>query len=298
LTQAPAPPRLASTLLSVGVLLVAMFSFQAGASIAKGLFATVGAQGAAALRLAFGTILLLAAFRPWRAWPTAAAWRPILGYGISLGVMNLLFYTALTTVPLGVAVALEFSGPLAVAMMASRRPVDFLWIALAVGGLLLILRPTGSATSALDPFGVACALGAGVCWALYIVFGQRAGGEHGMHSAALGTVIAALIVIPVGVAQAGAALLSPHALLFGAGVGLLGTALPYALEMIALRALPTRTFGTLMSLEPAVGALAGLVLLHQVLSPTQWLAIAAVVAASIGATVTIRSKTPVVTSDL
>lgn len=293
----PSQPRLASTLLSIGVLLVAMASFQAGASIAKGLFAAVGAQGAAALRLAFGTAMLLAVFRPWRTRPSAAAWRPIIIYGISLGVMNLLFYTALSTVPLGLAVALEFSGPLAVAMMASRRPIDFLWIALAVGGLLLILRPTGAAGEALDPVGGACALGAGVCWALYIVFGQKAGGEHGMQTTALGMIIAAVIVIPVGAIRAGSTLLSPHALLIGAGVGLLGTALPYALEMIALTRLPTRTFGTLMSLEPAVGALAGLIMLNQRLSPAQWLAIGAVVAASIGATATIRSKTPVVTTD-
>lgn len=285
-------------MLSVGVVLVAMVSFQAAASIAKGLFAVTGAQGAAALRLAFGATMLLVVFRPWRTRPTAAAWRPIIAYGISLGVMNLLFYTALSTVPLGLAVALEFSGPLAVAMRASRRPIDFLWIALAVGGLLLILRPIGSVGASLDPVGVACALGAGVCWALYIVFGQKAGGEHGMQTTALGMVIAAVIVVPIGAAQAGAALLSPHVLLVGAGVGLLGTALPYALEMIALTRLPTRTFGTLMSLEPAVGALAGLILLHQVLSLAQWLAIGAVVAASIGATATIRSKRPVVTTDL
>ena len=285
-------------MLSVGVLLVAMVSFQSGASIAKGLFAAVGAQGAAALRLAFGTAMLLAVFRPWRTRPTAAAWRPIIAYGISLGVMNLLFYTALSTVPLGLAVALEFSGPLAVAMMASRRPIDFLWIALAVGGLLLILRPVGSVGAALDPVGVACALGAGVCWALYIVFGQKAGGEHGMQTTALGSAIAALIVVPIGSLHASLALLSPHVLLVGAAVGFLGTALPYSLEMVALTRLPARTFGTLMSLEPAVGALAGLIMLHQVLSLAQWLAIGAVVAASIGATATIRAKRPVVTTDL
>ena len=293
-----AQPRLASSLICVGVLLVAMVSFQAGASIAKGLFAAVGAQGAAALRLAFGTLMLVVVFRPWRTRPSPAAWRPIIVYGVALGVMNLLFYTALATIPLGVAVALEFAGPLAVAMMASRRPIDFVWTALAVGGLLLILRPSGSASSRLDPVGVACAMGAAVCWALYIVFGQKAGGEHGMQTTALGMLIAAAIVIPVGAARAGGALLSPQVLMVGAAIGFLGTALPYALEMIALTRLPTRTFGTLMSLEPAVGALAGLVMLRQVLSLTQWLAIAAVVVASVGATATIRSKTPVVTTDL
>ena len=294
----PLQPPLASSLLSVGVLLVAMVSFQAGASIAEGLFAAVGAQGAAALRLAFGTALLLAAFRPWRARPTAAAWRSIIVYGVALGVMNLLFYTALASIPLGVAVALEFTGPLAVAMMASRRAIDFLWIALAAGGLMLILSPAGQVGPVLDSRGVARALGAGVCWALYIVFGQKAGGEHGMRTTALGMVIAAIIVIPIGVAHAGAALLSPKILMVGAAVGVLGTALPYALEMIALTRLPTRTFGTLMSLEPAVGALAGLIMLHQMLSWTRWLAIAAVVAASIGATATIKAKSPVVTTDL
>ncbi len=293
----PAQPRFSSALLSVSVLLVAMVSFQAGASIARGLFATVGAQGAAALRLTFGTALLVAVFRPWRTRPSRAAWRSIIVYGVALGVMNLLFYTALTTVPLGVAVALEFTGPLAVAMAASRRPIDFVWIALAVAGLALILRPTGATAGGLDPVGVACALGAGVCWALYIIFGQKAGGEHGMQTTALGMVIAALIVIPIGAVHAGAALLSPAILLTGAMVGLLGTALPYALEMIALTRLPTRTFGTLMSLEPAVGALAGLIMLGQVLSLTQWLAITAVVVASIGSTATIKSATPVVTTD-
>ncbi len=288
----PSQPRLASTLLAIGVLLAAMVSFQAGASIAEGLFAEVGAQGTTALRLAFGTAMLLVAFRPWRAWPKPAARRSIIIYGIALGVMNLLFYTALATVPLGIAVALEFSGPLAVAMIASRRPIDFLWIALAVAGLLLILRPTGMAGTTLDPVGVACALGAGVCWALYIVFGQKAGGEHGMTTTALGMSIAALIGVPVGAARAGLALLHPHVLLIGAEVGFLATALPYALEMVALTRLPARTFGILMSLDPAIAALAGMVMLNQRLSWTQWLAISAVMAASIGATATIRSERP------
>ena len=292
------PSGLASTLLSVGVLIVAMFSFQASASVAESLFGRIGPSGAAGLRLLAGGIMLAAAFRPWRAWPTRQAWRPILVYGASVGVMNNLFYNALARVPLGLAVALEFAGPLAVAMAGSRRPVDFLWIALAVGGLLLILRPGASATGPLDPIGVALALAAGVCWALYIIFGQKAGGEHGMQSTAMGMIIAAVVGAPIGLMQAGAAVMSPSVLLTGLVVGFLGSALPYALEMIALTRLPTRTFGTLMSLEPAVGALAGLVLLRQSLSPAQWLAIGAVVAASIGATATIRSKTPIVTTEI
>ena len=290
-------PKAASATLSIVGLLISMAAFQGAASIARSLFGFVGPQGAAALRVAFGAAVLAAVLRPWRAAPKPAAWRPLLVYGVSLGAMNTLFYFAIATVPLGVAVALEFSGPLAVATFSSRRPIDFLWIALAVGGLLLILRPdTGAA--ALSPIGIACALGAGVCGALYIVFGQKAGAEHGMQTTALGMMIAAVIVVPIGVAHAGAALLAPHVLMLGAVVGVLGTALPYALEMFALTRLPARTFGTLMSLEPAVGALAGLALMNQALGAGQWLAIAAVVAASIGAALTIRAKTPVAVAEI
>jgi inner membrane transporter RhtA len=290
-------PKAASTALSVVGLLISMAMFQGAASIARSLFGVVGPQGAAALRVAFGAAVLAAVLRPWRAAPKPAAWRALIVYGVSLGVMNTLFYFAIAAIPLGVAVALEFSGPLAVATFSSRRPIDFLWIALAVGGLLLILRPD-SPTAALAPIGIACALGAGVCWALYIVFGQKAGAEHGMQTTALGMMIAAVIVVPIGVAHAGAALLAPHVLLLGAAVGILGTAFPYALEMFALTRLPARTFGTLMSLEPAVGALAGLTLMRQALGFTQWLAIAAVVAASIGAALTIRAKTPVAVAEI
>jgi inner membrane transporter RhtA len=290
-------PKAASTVLSIVGLLISMAMFQGAASIARSLFGLVGPQGAAALRVTFGAAVLAAALRPWRAAPKRSAWRSLIVYGISLGAMNTLFYFAIATVPLGVAVALEFSGPLAVATFASRRPIDFLWIALAVGGLLLILRPDAAA-AAPSPLGVACAFGAGVCWALYIVFGQRAGAEHGMQTTALGMIIAAAIVAPIGVAHAGAALLAPHVLLLGAAVGVLGTAVPYALEMFALTRLPARTFGTLMSLEPAVGAFAGLMLMNQTLGLTQWLAISAVVAASIGAALTIRAKTPVAVAEL
>jgi inner membrane transporter RhtA len=289
---------LGSTLLSLGVLVVAMVSFQASASLAESLFAGIGPSGAAGLRLLTGAMMLAAVFRPWRQRPTWQAWRPILVYGGSVGVMNNLFYGALARVPLGLAVALEFTGPLAVAMAGSRRPIDFLWIALAVAGLLLILKPGQAGMTGLDPIGVALALAAGACWAVYIIFGQKAGGEHGMQSTALGMIFAALIGAPFGLVHAGAALWSPQVLLTGAAVGFLGSALPYVLEMVALTRLPARTFGTLMSLEPAVGALAGFVLLHQVLSLEQWLAIGAVVAASIGATATIRAKTPVISGDL
>jgi inner membrane transporter RhtA len=289
---------LGSTLLALGAVLVAMASFQSSASIAESLFPRIGPSGAAGLRLLTAAIMLAAAFRPWRKLPSWQGWRPILIYGASVGVMNHLFYNALARVPLGLAVALEFSGPLAVAMAGSRRPVDFLWIALAVVGLALILRPDQAASGPLDPIGVGFALAAGACWAIYIVFGQRAGDEHGMQGAAMGMIIAAVVGAPYGLIVAGPAAFSPPVLAVGVVVGFLGSAFPYCLEMVALTRLPARTFGTLMSLEPAAGAVAGFFLLHQVLSLGQWVAIGAVVAASAGATATIRPKNPVISTEL
>ena len=159
-------------------LAVAMLSFQAGASIAKGLFPQVGAPGTTALRLGLAVLIVGVLQRPWRAWPSRAAWPLILGYGVALGTMNFTFYMAIRTIPLGVAVALEFTGPLTVALLHSRRRTDFLWVALAAVGTFFLL-PIAPHAAALDPPGVAFALTAGVCWALYIVFGQKAGHVHG-----------------------------------------------------------------------------------------------------------------------
>lgn len=274
-----------STLVSVALLVVAMASIQSGAAIAKRLFPVVGTAGAAALRLTFAALVLGAVLRPWRRRMDAAAWRSVLVYGVALAGLNGLFYAALRTVPLGIATALEFTGPLFVAMLASRRLLDFAWIGLAVGGLLLLL-PLGAASTAVDPAGAAFALGAGVCWALYIVFGQKAGAEHGLHATAWAVAIAAACVLPFGIAQAGATLLAPGILPLALAVAVLSTAFPYALEMVGLRSLPKKTFGTLMSLEPAIAALSGLVLLGERLAPVQWLAIGAIIAASAGTTVT------------
>jgi inner membrane transporter RhtA len=275
----------------VALLLVSMLSIQAGASLAKTLFPHIGATGATALRLGFGTALLWIAFRPWKMDWRALPWKMLIGYGLSLGVMNSLFYIALQTVPLGLAVALEFTGPLTLALLGSRRWLDLLWALLAIGGLALLV-PWPGADAALDPLGMACALGAGACWALYIVFGQKAGAEHGAQTVALGSTIACVVAVPWGVAHAGAALLSPALLPAALGVAVLSMALPYSLEMMALTRLPTRTFGMLMSLEPAVAALCGQALLHERLDALQWLAIAAVIVASAGAT--LGSRAPAV----
>jgi inner membrane transporter RhtA len=288
---------LASSLLPVGLLLIAMASIQFGASVAKGLFPLIGAQGTTALRLVFASLVMLLLLRPWRARFTAASLRTVFIYGIALGMMNLMFYMSLRTTPLGIAVALEFTGPLTVAIYASRRLVDFVWIGLALFGLILLI-PMGNAGQSLDLLGASYALGAGACWAIYILFGQKAGHDNGVQTAALGVMIAALCVAPVGIAHAGAALLNPALIPAALGVAILSTALPYSLEMIALTKMPARTFGTLMSIEPAFGALSGLMFLHEVLSLVQWLAIASIIAASIGATLTLRKdSTPPIAMD-
>jgi inner membrane transporter RhtA len=265
-------------------LLAAILSFQAGAAIAKQLIPAIGAPGTTALRLGLSAVLVLLIQRPWRSWPTRSSMPVIVVYGLSIGVMNFVFYQALRTIPLGIAVALEFTGPLAVALAGSRRRIDFIWIGLAAGGLLLLLPLDlfGPTAAALDPAGVFFALLAGACWALYIVFGQKAGRAHGPSAATWGMIIAASFTVPVGIADAGRALLTPAVLLQGLAVAVLSSALPYTLEMIALRRLSTKTFGTLMSLEPAVAALVGLAFLHERLTPMQWTAIAAVMVASAG----------------
>ncbi|MFC3938888.1 threonine/homoserine exporter RhtA [Pseudomonas gingeri NCPPB 3146 = LMG 5327] len=280
---------LAATLFPVGLLLIAMASIQSGASLAKSMFPVVGAQGTTTLRLIFAGIIMLLILRPWRATFTARSLRTVIIYGIALGGMNLLFYMSLRSVPLGIAVALEFTGPLAVAILASRRAIDYLWIGLATGGLLLLI-PTGSTSASIDLVGTLYALGAGVCWALYILFGQKAGADNGIQTAALGVMIAALFVAPFGIAHAGAALLTPALIPVALGVAVLSTALPYSLEMVAMTRIPARTFGTLMSIEPAFGALSGLVFLSEYLSLAQWLAIACIICASVGATLTMRSE--------
>lgn len=258
-----------------------MLSFQAGASIAKQLIPVIGAPGTTALRLGLSAIMVAILQRPWRHVPTRAALPVVLAYGLSLGTMNFIFYMSIRTIPLGIAVALEFTGPLAVALAHSRRRLDFVWIALAVAGLVLLL-PITRTSAHLDPVGVLCALGAGVCWALYIVFGQKAGRVHGAGASAWGMLIAACLIVPIGIADAGASLVARSVLPLGLGVAILSSALPYTLEMTALRYLSAKTYGVLMSFEPALAALVGLFVLGEALTRNQWFAIVAVIAASIG----------------
>lgn len=280
LARSPLP-----NLLPYAALIAAMLTLMVGTSTAKQIFPIVGAQGTVAYRLGFASLMLLAFWRPWRArWSRDDLGRIAL-YGTVMGLMNLSFYMALRTIPLGVAIAIEFLGPLTVALFHSRKATHFLWLGLALAGLTLLLPIRGD-SAALDPVGVGFALAAALFWALYIVFGRRTGHLHAGHSVALGTTMAALIAVPVGVIEAGSAMLSPLAIGLGLLVALLSSAIPYSLEMIALRSIPQRSFGVLLSVEPALGAVAGLVLLGETVSGEQWLAIALIVAASAGSILT------------
>ncbi|MDP4073708.1 EamA family transporter [Acidovorax sp. A1169] len=251
------------------------------------LFPLVGAQGTTAVRVGFSALLLLLLWRPWRWHLSRKDLRAIVLYGAMLGATNLTFYMSLRTLPFGLAVAIEFSGPLLMAVLSSRRAIDFVWVALAVVGLGMLL-PLGMNGSTLDPVGVAYALAAAAFWALYIVFGKRVGHLHAGHSVSLGLLAAAVVVVPVGVVHAGAALLSPYVLLVGVGVAAVSSAIPISLEMMALKRLPKEAFGIMISMEPAVAALLALVLLGEVLTFNQWLAICLIMSASMGTAMTAR----------
>ena len=277
--------------------MVSLITLCAGTSLAKGLFPFVGAEGTTTYRLVFSTLLLMAFWRPWRrAWTWADV--PILVlFGATLGLMNLLFYNAIKTVPFGLAIAVEFTGPLAVALWSSKKPLDFVWIVLAVAGMGLIL-PLGNASgtdmqaAAIDPVGIAYALGAGACWAVYIVVGQRVADRIGAFATPMGMLVAALLVTPVGISVAGSSLLNPEWMLAGLGIALLSSAIPYSLEMYSLKHLPKQTFSILLSLEPAVGALAGWLVLSEQLSTQQLGAIGLIMAASMGSAMTAGQRVP------
>jgi inner membrane transporter RhtA len=264
-------------------LLGSLVSLAVGTSFAKSLFPALGAEGTTAYRIVFAMLMLMAVFRPWRRkWVWADA-LPLGLYGITLGVMNLLFYSSIKTIPFGVAIAIEFTGPLAVAVWTSKKASDWLWVALAIAGLALLLPlPGGDAATALDPMGMFFAFTAGICWALYIVFGQRVALRYGSMATPMGMLAAAIVVAPIGVFHAGTAMLDPQWLVAGLAVALLSSAIPYALEMFSLNHLPKNTFSILLSLEPAVGALAGWLVLAERLTLLQGLAIALVMTASMG----------------
>ncbi|MGP3913388.1 EamA family transporter [Nonomuraea sp. 10N515B] len=265
------------------LVLLGIVSVQIGAGFAKELFAVLPPSAVVFLRIAAGALVMGAFIRPrlkglaWRDWAVG------IGFGVTLAVMNLSFYEALSRLPMGIAVAIEFLGPLGVAVAASRRRIDLLWVGLAGAGVVL-LAPWGESAS-VSWVGIAFAMVAGACWAGYILLsaaaGQRFPGTTGLSFA---MIVSALVIAPVGVTTGGADLLQPELLLIGLGVGLLSSVIPYSLELQALRRMPKQVFGILMSLEPAVAAMIGLLLLGEILHVQQWAAILCIVAASLGST--------------
>jgi inner membrane transporter RhtA len=267
----------------VGYLLAGCTSIQFGAAFAVTLFDRLGPGGAVFLRLLFAAVILVAIWRPRVRGRSREDLRLAVAFGVVLGLMNWCFYEALDRIPLGATVTIEFVGPLGVAIWASRRPRDFVWVVLAAAGIVLLADPFGS--GGLDGVGVALALVTGGFWATYIVLSARTGRVWpGVSGLAVAMVVAAVVTVPAGVSQGGAELLSTEMLAAGAVVGLASSVIPYSLEMEALRRLPQGLFGILMSLEPAVAALAGFLVLSQSLAVVDIVAIGLVVLACAGAT--------------
>ncbi|WP_316741907.1 EamA family transporter [Streptomyces sp. MK7] len=284
--QAPAPgtpgaPRRFGSLGPVGLVLAGGVSVQFGGALAVTLMPRAGALGVVSLRLLVAAIVLLLVCRPRLRGHSRADWGTVVVFGVAMAAMNGLFYQAVDRIPLGPAVTLEVLGPLALSVLASRRAVNAVWAALALAGVFLL---GGGDFGSLDPAGVAFALGAGAMWAAYIVFSARTGRRFPQADGlALAMTVGAVLFLPLGIAESGAKLADPTTFGLGAAVALLSSVLPYTLELLALRRLPASTFAVLMSLEPALAATAGFLVLGQSLTPAQGLAITLVIAASMGA---------------
>ncbi|MFD4600132.1 DMT family transporter [Streptomyces sp. NPDC058464] len=275
-----APGRLGS-LGPVGLVLAGGISVQFGGALAVTLMPRAGALGVVTLRLIAAAVVLLVVCRPRLRGHSRTDWGTVIVFGVTMGAMNGLFYEAVDRIPLGPAVTLEVLGPLALSVLASRRAINALWAGLALAGVFLL---GGGGFGDLDPTGVALALGAGAMWATYIVFSARTGRRFPQADGlALAMAVAALLILPLGIAEAGGRLLDPTTVALGSSVAILSSVLPYTLELLALRRMPAHTFAVLMSLEPAIAATAGFLVLDQALTSTQAAAIALVVAASIGA---------------
>lgn len=266
---------------AIWLVLIGIVSVQAGAAIAKDLFGTISPTSMVFLRLVTSTLVLLAIARPsWRG-RSRSDWLVVAGFGASLGLMNWAIYQSFARIPLGIAVTIEFIGPLTLAVLGSRRARDLVWVGLAALGVVLL----GFEPADLDRAGVAFALLAGAAWASYILLSAQTGQRWpGFGGLAIASAFATLLLTGPALVSGGTALLDPHVLLIGALVGVLSSVIPYSCELVALRSLAPSVFGILMSLEPAAAALAAIVVLHELLSPIQWLAVVCVVIASVGAT--------------
>jgi len=271
-----------SDLLPMAAAVTSVLALQVGAAFSKTMFPLVGPEGLAALRTGIAAILLCAALQPWRIELPYARWRVVLIYGAMIGAMNLLIYRAILYLPIGVALSIEVIGPLGVAVLSSRRKADFLWIAFALAGLALL--PLGRVAGGLDPKGLVFALLAALCWAIYILVGSKVA-DLGGRGVAIGMLIATFITAPLGLAHSGSALFEPQILALGLSVALLSSALPFLLDIYALRHLRRSVFGVLMSASPAISALAGMLILGEHLSALQWAGILSITIACLGSTV-------------
>ncbi len=270
-----------------------MTSLTVGASIAKGLFPVFGPEGTTFLRLCLSALILMLVVKPWRVRFSAKQWRLVIAYGVGLGLMNFWFYEAIARIPIGIAIAIEFLGPLSVAFFYSRSRIDFVWATLALIGIVLLLPRGPSIETSLDWVGVGYALAAAAMWAFYIVVGQKAGANAPASLVtAFGVLFAFLTVTPFGAVAAKSIFEMPAFLPSAIAVGLLSSAIPYSLEMAALKRMDSKTFGIFLSLEPAVGTLAAFLFLRETLNIPQLIAIACVIIASIGSSITASRKKP------
>lgn len=266
--------------------LLAIISVQFGAAIAKSLFPAIGAAGTASIRIGISALILLLVYRPNLKKITPKQWEIVIPYGLTLGAMNLIFYLAIERIPIGLAVTLEFIGPLLVAIFGSRRLIDYCWVLLAAAGIVLIAPWTNDR---VDPLGVLFALLAGALWAAYIVLGGKVSKiMNGGQAVAIGMLFAAILILPFGFYENGLANLTPKFLGLGIALALLSSAIPFTLEMKALGQLPSRTFSILMSLEPAVASICAFVFLQENLSFYEIMAVVCVIIASVGSTLTAK----------
>jgi inner membrane transporter RhtA len=279
------PQRRIDRIPAVWLVIGGIWSVQFGAAIAKDLFGLVPPTAMVWMRLVTSAVIFVLVVRPRLRGHRRQDWLVALAFGVALLTMNWAIYQSFARIPLGVAVTIEFLGPLAVAVVGSRRPRDLVWVALAAAGVLLL----GFSPSNLNLPGVLFALLAGAGWAAYILLSAQTGKRWpGISGLVIASLVGAAVLAPPAIIEAGSTLLEPKVLLLGVAIGLLSSVIPYSLELTALRRIPPRVFGILMSLEPAAAALAAMILLSEFLSPSQWLAMVCVVAASVGATKTSR----------
>lgn len=264
--------------------LLAIISVQSGAAIAKGLFPAIGAAGTASLRIGISALILLAVYRPNLKKITANQWKLVIPYGLSLGAMNLIFYLSIERIPIGLAVTLEFIGPLFVAVFGSKRIIDFFWVLLAAAGIVLIAPWSNNG---LDILGVLFALLAGALWAAYIVLGGKISKiMKGGDAVTVGMLFGSMLIVPFGILGNGLSNLTPQLLGLGVALALLSSAIPFTLEMKALKQLPARTFSILMSLEPAAASICAFIFLQEYITFNEVLAVIFVIIASAGSTIT------------